>query len=105
MSGPWTEKRPPAAERFTAWCRAHAPGIILAAAIAAAIVVAGYVALGPRLVPKIALIGSTSPSAPTATGAVAAVRDTVAWRDESGTVFRAKVDPRELEGFLQARRR
>jgi hypothetical protein len=105
MSGPWTEKRAPAAERFTAWCRAHAPGIILAAALAAAIVVAGYVALGSRLAPKIELIGAAPPGAPIATGTAAAVRDTVAWRDETGTVFRAKVDPRELEGFLQARRK
>src|SRR4051794_1039260 len=104
MSGPWTEKRAPAAERFTAWCRTHAPGIILAAALAAAIVVVGYVALGPRLAPKIELIGAAPPGAPIATG-TAAVRDTVAWRDETGTVFRAKVDPRELEGFLQARRK
>jgi len=28
----------------------------------------------------------------------------VAWRDETGAVFHAKVDPRELEQFLQARR-
>src|SRR5436309_13316547 len=99
MSGPWTEKRAPAAERFTAWCRAHAPGIILAAALAAAIVVAGYVALGPRLALKIELIGAAPPGAPIATGTVAVVSDTVAWRDVTGTGFRAELDPGVVAGF------
>src|SRR5204863_7254779 len=31
--------------------------------------------------------------------------DSSAWRGGTGTVFRAEIDPRELEGFLQARRK
>jgi hypothetical protein len=46
---PGTEKRAPPAERLAAWCRVHATPVTLAAALAAANVIGGYVALGPAL--------------------------------------------------------
>jgi hypothetical protein len=96
---PGTEKRAPPAERLAAWCRVHATPVTLAA-LAAAAVIGGYVALGPRPGPNVAPIG-TAPPAPVAS---ATARDSVFWHDETGVVFRAKVDAREFGQFLRARR-
>jgi len=100
---PGTEKRAPPAERLAAWCRVHAAPVTLAAALAAAAVIGGYVALGPRPGPNVAPIG-TAPPVPVAEESAAPARDTVVWRDETGAVFRGRVDAREFALFLNARR-
>jgi hypothetical protein len=100
---PGTEKRAPPAERLAAWCRVHAAPVTLAAALAAAAVIGGYVALAPRPGPNVAPIG-TAPPVPVAEESAATARDTVVWRDETGAVFRGRVDARELALFLNARR-
>ncbi len=100
---PGSEKRAAPAERLATWCRAHAAPISLAAALSAAAVLGGYVALGPRLGLHVAPIGNAPPVS-VAEDSAATARDTVVWRDETGAVFRAKVDAPELAQFLRARR-
>src|SRR5438067_417323 len=100
------EERAHPAARLAAWCRVHGTTIVLGAVVGAVMATGGYALLvrstGPAPAP--AVTASAPPVASVATEPRAALRDTIVWRDETGAIFRAGVNPVDFEQLLQARR-
>ncbi len=98
------EERAHPAARLAAWCRVHSATIVLGAVIGAAMATGGYALLMRWAGPAPQVTASAPPVAPVTAEPAAAPRDTVVWRDETGAVFRASVNPADFEQLLQARR-
>jgi hypothetical protein len=104
------EERAHPAARLAAWCRVHGATIVLGAVIGAGMATGGYALIVRSTGPTPQVAGSAAPVAPVAAELPAAEppaapRDTVVWRDETGAIFRAKVDPGDFQRLLEAQHR
>ena len=96
------------AARIITLCRAH-PVLVLAVALfaLAAAVTAGYILHATRAPPAPAATAGAPPIGPgTASRPAesdAKIRDTVAWRDEAGAIYRAKLGDGRFDEFLRQR--